>query len=435
METGHTQGEAESTTGVVVEPFITALEPGTSRRGGLAPADEQLHGVATPLSAVELTIVLPCLNEAETLGTCIRKARASLLRLGVVGEVVVADNGSTDGSVDIAEREGARVVPIAQRGYGAALRGGIAAADGTFVLMADSDDSYALDDIGAFVDALRSGADLVMGNRFRGSIAPGAMPWLHHYVGNPILSRLGRLLFRAPIGDFHCGIRAFRRSSVLAMGLRTHGMEFASEMIVRASLQEMLIVEVPTSLRPDGRSRPPHLRTWRDGWRHLRFLLALSPRWLMLFPGIVLFVIGLCGLVWLSLGTLRIGQISFSLQTMLVCATATIMGAQSIGIALVARSYAAHLDLLPAHAGLERALQRVTLERGVVMGLVSMISGAALFLVAFLQWSGADFGVLDPSTSFRLPTWGMVLVVTGLQLVTLSFTMSLTRIGSESVRS
>jgi hypothetical protein len=382
-------------------------------------------------AVVELTVVLPCLNEAETLAVCIRKARASMRELGVVGEVVVADNGSTDGSQEIAEREGARVVPIARRGYGAALRGGIAAAQGTYVLMADADDSYALDDIGPFLDALRGGADLVMGNRFAGGIAPGAMPWLHRYLGNPVLSRLGRVLFRTPINDFHCGMRAFRKEKLLALGMRTEGMEFASEMVVRASLSDLRIVEVPTTLRPDGRSRPPHLRTWRDGWRHLRFLLALSPRWLMVFPGLVLTLVGLIGMVWLSFGTLRIGQVAFSLQTMLVCATATIMGTQALGLATVARSYATHLGLLPVHAGLERALQRVTVERGVIAGVLCILAGAAAFVAAFVSWGSHDFGTLDPTTSLRLPTWGMVLVVGGLQLVMVSFTMSLTQIGTE----
>lgn len=403
-----------------------------------SPVDERYADPIPVMSAaagvshtVELSVVLPCLNEAETLAVCIRKAKASMQQLGVVGEVVVADNGSTDGSQEIAEREGARVVPIPIRGYGAALRGGIAAAEGVFVLMADADDSYALDDIGPFLDALRSGADLVMGNRFTGGIAPGAMPWLHRYLGNPVLSRLGRVFFRPPIGDFHCGMRAFRRKKMLDLGMRTDGMEFASEMVVRASLSDMRIVEVPTTLRPDGRSRPPHLRTWRDGWRHLRFLLALSPRWLMVFPGMVLTFLGLVGMVWLSFGTLRIGQVSFSIQTMLVCATATILGTQALGLAAVARSYATHLGLLPVHAGLERALQRVTLERGVVAGLLGILLGAAAFVGSFFRWTSMDFGSLDPSTSLRLPMWGMVLVVGGLELIMVSFTMSLTQIGTE----
>jgi glycosyltransferase involved in cell wall biosynthesis len=231
---------------------------------------------------MELTVVLPCLNEAETLAVCIRKAKSSIASLGVDGEVVVADNGSTDGSQGIARDEGARVVDVPIRGYGAALMAGITEAQGTFVIMADADDSYDLSNLGPFLEALRGGADLVMGNRFAGGIEPGAMPALHRYLGNPVLTAIGRVLFRSPVRDFHCGIRGFRRDAIIGLDLRTTGMEFASEMVVKATLQKLAIVEVPTTLSPDGRSRPPHLRTWRDGWRHLRFLLLYSPRWLFL---------------------------------------------------------------------------------------------------------------------------------------------------------
>ncbi len=279
-----------------------------------------------PTKELELTIVLPCLNEAETLGVCLDKAFTSIRELGIAGEVVVADNGSTDGSQEIAEKAGARVVAIPRRGYGAALRGGIAAAAGEYILMADADDSYALDQIGPFVEALRGGADMVIGNRFQGGIEPGAMPFLHRRLGNPVLSRLGRLFFKIGVGDFHCGMRAFRRDKILALGLQTEGMEFASEMVVRASLAHLRIDEVPTVLRPDGRSRPPHLRTWRDGWRHLRFLLAFSPRWLFFYPAFALAVVGALGLGWLSFGPQRVGNVTFSVQTMLAFATSLIVG-------------------------------------------------------------------------------------------------------------
>ncbi|MTA42772.1 MAG: glycosyltransferase, partial [Actinobacteria bacterium] len=242
---------------------------------------------------MELSVVLPCLNEAETLAVCIRKARASMNELGIDGEVVIADNGSTDGSQDIARSEGARVVDVPTRGYGAALIAGITDAKGTFVIMGDADDSYDLSNLGPFVEALRGGAELVMGNRFAGGIAPGAMPALHRYLGNPVLTAVGRVLFRSPVKDFHCGLRGFRRDAILELDLRTTGMEFASEMVVKATLNKLTIVEVPTTLSPDGRSRPPHLRTWRDGWRHLRFLLLYSPKWLFLYPGIVVFLLGL----------------------------------------------------------------------------------------------------------------------------------------------
>jgi hypothetical protein len=382
------------------------------------------------IDVCELSIVLPCLNESETLAVCIRKALASLERLGIDGEVIVADNGSTDGSQAIATAEGARLVPVSRRGYGAALRGGIDAARGTYVLMADADDSYALDDLGDFVGRLRAGADLVMGNRFAGGIEPGAMPPLHRYLGNPVLSRMGRMFFRIPVGDFHCGIRAFRRERILALGMQTEGMEFASEMVVRASLNGLRIEEVPTVLRPDGRTRAPHLRTWRDGWRHLRFLLALSPRWLMLYPGLLLLAVGGVGLVWLSFGTLTIGDVSFSVQTMLACATAAVAGIQTIGLAVVARSYAADLKLLPAHSGLDRALERFTLERGVLVGVLSTLLGVVAFVVAVVLWGSHGFGTLDPASSMRLPIWGMVLVVSGLQVFLVSFTLSLGKIES-----
>lgn len=378
----------------------------------------------------ELSIVLPCLNEAETLAVCVRKAMASLARLGIAGEVIVADNGSTDGSQAIAVAEGARVVPVPRRGYGAALRGGIEAANGVYVLMADADDSYALDDLGAFVDQLRAGADLVMGNRFAGGIEPGAMPPLHRYLGNPVLSRIGRVFFRIPVGDFHCGMRAFRRDKIIALGMQTDGMEFASEMVVRASLTGLRIEEVPTTLRPDGRTRPPHLRTWRDGWRHLRFLLSLSPRWLMLYPGLLLFTIGIVGLVWLSFGTLTIGDISFSVHTMLACATVTIAGIQTIGLAVVARSYASDLRLLPVQKGLERALKRFTLEWGVTVGIICTLLGIGAFVIAVAAWGSVGFGSLDPAESMRLPIWGMVLAISGLQVFFVSFTLGLNRIES-----
>lgn len=380
------------------------------------------------MEAVELSVVLPCLNEAETLEVCLRQARRSMDELGIVGEIVVADNGSTDGSQAIAERCGARVVDVPTRGYGAALRAGIAAAYGELVIMADADDSYALDDLGPFVTALRAGADLVMGNRFDGGIAPGAMPALHRYLGNPVLSRLGRLLFRVPIRDFHCGMRGFRRERMLALGLRTSGMEFASEMVVRSALNKLRIVEVPTTLRPDGRSRAPHLRTWRDGWRHLRFLLAFSPRWLFLYPALGLVVLGLLAAVSLAFGPVRIGDVAFDVQTMLAAATALIVGVQMAGVALVSRAYAVHLDLLPTSAPLEKMLDRVTLEWGLVIGGVCSLLGAAAFVAALLHWRGADYGALQAG-DMRLPLLGMVLLVTGVQTALVSFTLSLTRIG------
>ncbi|MGZ4611871.1 MAG: glycosyltransferase family 2 protein [Kineosporiaceae bacterium] len=379
--------------------------------------------------AVELTVVLPCLNEAETLTTCIRKAQGSLASLDVVGEVLVADNGSTDGSQDIARAAGARVIDVPIRGYGAALNHGFEAARGKFVIMADADDSYALDDLGPFVEALRGGADLVMGNRFAGGIAPGAMPALHRYLGNPVLSRLGRLFFGIPVRDFHCGMRGFRRDRVLGLRLRTTGMELASEMVVRASLQRLTIQEVPTTLRPDGRSRRPHLRTWRDGWRHLRFLLAFSPRWLLWYPALVLGTLGVLGLIWLLPGGHRVGDIAFGIHTMLVAATATVVAVQLGGLAVLCRAYAAALGLLPRPAPLAQAAERFLLSWGAPVGALLTFGGVSCFVAAVVGWGEASFGQLEPAATMRLPIVGMVLILLGAQSVLLSFTLSLTRIG------
>jgi glycosyltransferase involved in cell wall biosynthesis len=377
---------------------------------------------------IELSVVLPCLNEAETLATCITKARASMEALGVDGEVVVADNGSTDGSQAIAESLGARVVPVPERGYGAALRTGIAAAEGRFVIMADADDSYALDDLGPFVDALRGGADLVMGNRFAGGIEPGAMPALHRYLGNPVLSWVGRLFFRVPINDFHCGMRGFRRDRVLELGLTTVGMEFASEMVVRSAINGLHITEVPTTLKPDGRSRAPHLRTWRDGWRHLRFLLAFSPRWLFLYPAVFLVAAGAAVFTRLAVGPVTIGSVTFDIQTMIAAASAIIVGLQAGVLAMVSRAYASALGLLPRSDRVERILDRFTLEWGLIAGFAMTVAGIGSFVVAVLNWRETDFGVLT-TEDMRLPLLGMLLIVAGSQVILGSFLLSLTRIG------
>jgi hypothetical protein len=374
-------------------------------------------------------VVLPCLDEAETLATCIRKARGSLTDLGVVGEVLVADNGSTDGSQAVARAEGARVVDVPIRGYGAALAHGIRHARGTYVVMADADDSYALDELGPFLAQLRVGSDLVMGNRFAGGIAPGAMPALHRYLGNPVLSYLGRLFFKVPIGDFHCGIRGFRRDRILDLGLRTTGMEFASEMVVRSCLNGLQVAEVPTTLRPDGRSRAPHLRTWRDGWRHLRFLLAFSPRWLLWYPAISATTLGLLALVVLSFGTPEVGSVGLGVHTMLAAATMALVGIQLAALGVMSRAYAASLGLLPRSSRVEGLIGKVGLGRGALLGLLTTVVGAGCFLAALIGWGSVSFGPLDPAETMRLPILGMLLVVVGVQGVVLSFTLSLTRIG------
>jgi hypothetical protein len=388
----------------------------------------QTDDTATDQTTLELSVVLPCLDEAETLETCVRKALRSMADLGVRGEVGVAVTGSTDGSQQIARDAGARVVDVPVRGYGAALRAGRAAARGQGVRRADADDRSARADLGPFVEALRGGADLVMGNRFAGGIAPGAMPFLHKYLGNPVLSWLGRLFFRIPTHDFHCGMRGMRRDAILGLGLRTSGMEFASEMVVRSALARLRMTEVPTTLRPDGRSRSPHLRTWRDGWRHLRFLLAFSPRWLFLYPSLAMIALGVVAVLALFAGPVTFGAVSFDVQTMVVAATALILGTQGAGLALVTRAYAARLDLLPRSDRLERLLDRFTLEWGVVVGALLGLVGVVAFVVAVLRWRSTGFGDLQVD-DIRVPLAGMVLVITGSQCVMVSFMLSLTRVG------
>jgi Glycosyl transferase family 2 len=388
----------------------------------------QTTGSPTATVPLELTVVIPCLNEAETLAVCVDKARGAIASMGVNGEVVVADNGSTDGSREIAAAHGARVVPVAVRGYGAALQAGIRAAQGEYVIMADGDDSYALDDLEPFVEALRDGADLVMGNRFAGGIAPGAMPPLHRYVGNPVLSFIGRRMFRVPVGDFHCGMRGFRRDRVLDLDLNTTGMEFASEMVVRSAVSGLDITEVPTTLRPDGRSRRPHLRTWRDGWRHLRFLLTLSPRWLLLYPGLALVLVGGVAFGVLAAGPVTIGGVTFDVQTMTAAATALVVGLQAVGLAVVSRAMAARYRLLPPSRRLDRWSARLSLEVGMAVGGVLGLLGLAAFVVAVLRWQDTGFGRLA-TDDMRLPLLGLLLVVAGAQVLFVSFLLALTRLG------
>jgi len=398
----------------------TTAETSTPTAAGTEPA--AAAGAATQPSPtptdLELTILMPCLNEAETLAICIRKARASLTELGIAGEVLIADNGSDDGSQDIARAEGARVVPIPRRGYGAALQGGIEAARGRFVLMADADDSYALDDIGGFVQALRGGADLVMGNRFQGGIAPGAMPPLHRYLGNPVLSLVGRLFFKIPVGDFHCGMRAFRKDKILALGMRTDGMEFASEMVVRASLNHLSITEVPTTLRPDGRSRAPHLRTWRDGWRHLRFLLLFSPRWLLLYPGLAVLLAGLVGLGVLGSGVVIPGQGRFAEGLLVAAGGLVIVGFQAVQFSLLARVFAATQRLLPPmRRNVSSMVDRLTLEAGLVAGIMLVLASIAGIVVSLVMSRTSDpLGTVAPA-AFRLGTCAVVLGVLGFQVI------------------
>jgi hypothetical protein len=373
------------------------------------------------LRSVELTILMPCLNEAETVATCVHKARGFLERTGIEGEVLVADNGSTDGSPALAWEAGARVVHIAQKGYGSALRGGMDAARGRLLIMADADDSYDFSQLDAFVDGLRAGYTMVIGHRFRGGIRPGAMPILHRYLGNPVLSFAGRLLFSSGVGDFHCGLRGVDRVAALQLGLRAPGMEFASEMIVKATLAGWRIAEVPTVLSPDGRSRAPHLRSWRDGWRHLRFLLMMSPRWLMLYPGACLIAIGVAAELAILHAPIVIDGVGFDIHTMLYAAGATILGVQLVLFSLLARTVGVLKNLLPMSPPLARFLRVFTLERGILLGLSLGLAGLGLAAYSVENWAHARLAALDPATMMRVAIPSVTLMLAGAEIVFASF--------------
>lgn len=385
---------------------------------------------AVSASDLELTILMPCLNEAETIARCVDKARGFLAANGVAGEVLIADNGSSDGSQAIAAARGARVVDVPERGYGAALIGGIVAARGRFVIMGDADDSYDFSALMPFVERLRAGADVVMGNRFRGGIADGAMPALHRYLGNPGLSFLGRLFFGVRAGDFHCGLRGFDRDRVRALDLRTTGMEFASEMVVRAALAGYRIEEVPTTLSPDGRSRPPHLRPWRDGWRHLRFLLIYSPRWLFLYPGLAILLAGMIGTAVLLPGAVRIGGIVFDLRTFIVACFAILVGLQSVTFAVIARKYAAQRGLVPPSANYGRVLSGITMERMLLVALVVSAAGVGGLFYCVWVWASAGFG--EAGYQLRTLSVSATAIAAGLQLAFAAFLSGVMDVGTRA---
>jgi glycosyltransferase involved in cell wall biosynthesis len=374
---------------------------------------------------VEVTVLMPCLNESETLATCIEKARDGLTAAGVKGEIVIGDNGSTDGSQEIARRLGARVIDIPIRGYGAALLGGIQAARGRYIIMGDSDDSYDFSRLTPFIAKLREGYALVMGNRFRGGIAPGAMPPLHRYLGNPVLTGIGRLFFRSESRDFHCGLRGFNRDAVLDLDLQTTGMEFASEMVVKASIRRLRVTEVPTTLSPDGRSRPPHLRSWRDGWRHLRFLLLFSPRFLFLFPGFVLIGSGVTASAWLLPGPRTLSGVSFDISTLLFSAAAVVLGIQMVLFWLFTKVFAISEGLLPKDPRLDRLFQLLTLEGGIVVSGLTFVAGLVLAIVAVGAWGAGGFGNLDPQRSMRWAITATSLLIIGAQGIFSSFFLSI----------
>jgi hypothetical protein len=374
---------------------------------------------------LEVSVVMPCLNEARTVGTCVAKAVGSLQRMGVRGEVVVADNGSGDGSQDIARAHGARVVHAERKGYGAALQAGIAAAHGRYVIMGDADDSYDFSRLDPFVEKLRGGDDLVMGNRFKGGIRPGAMPWLHRYVGNPVLSGILNLFFRTPIGDAHCGLRGFRKDAYLRLGLHTTGMEFASEMVVKARLTGQKMSEVPIVLHPDGRDRPPHLRSFRDGWRHLRFLLLLCPMWLYFIPATLLLGGGLALMAWLTPGPQTIGSVVLDVHTMLLGALGVMLGYQTMWLWAFAKIHGWTSKLLPADTFSLRVFNYLNLERGLIAGAVLVATGLGLNLWLVSEWAGQNLGPLQVQTTLRYALWGFVTLVLGVQTIFGSFFLSM----------
>ena len=391
--------------------------------------DAQLEDTASQMpvgeeSGVELSIVMPCLNEAETLKICIMKAQQSLREHRIAGEIIVADNGSQDGSQAIAASMGVRIVQVQAKGYGNALMGGIAAARGKYVIMGDADDSYDFTSLRPFITKLREGYDLVMGNRFKGGITPGAMPVLHKYLGNPVLTGIGRLLFGSPCSDFHCGLRGFNKAAIMRLGLRTTGMEFASEMVVKATLYGLRIAEVPTTLSPDGRSRPPHLRSWRDGWRHLRFLLLYSPRWLFLYPGALLMLIGLGTMLWLLPNPRAIGPITLDIHTLLYAAMAIIIGFQAVVFAVFTKVFAMSEGLLPEDPRFNRVFRFINLEVGLVVGCVLLLIGLGSSMYALRTWGAQAFGPLDPSKVLRMVIPATTSFTLGFQIILSSFFLS-----------
>lgn len=382
--------------------------------------------------APEISVVMPCLNEARTLAGCIEEAADALASAGIFGEIVIADNGSTDGSQAIATSLGARVVPVAQKGYGHALRGGIEAAHGRYILMGDADGSYDFSHLPRFVAEMRQGCDLVMGNRFRGGVQPGAMPWKNRYIGNPLLSFLGRLFFQTKIGDFHCGLRSFSASAYQRMQLRTTGMEFASEMVIKAITLGLKVSEVPTTLRPDGRDRPPHLRPWRDGWRHLRFMLLFSPRWLFLYPGMLLMLGGLGFGAVLLRGQVNIGKVHLDVHTLLFAALSVQIGFQAVSFAGLSKFFAIRAGLRLPEAGFELWWRKVTLEAGLIIGSLIGLGGVLLWGAAFWAWRESGYGPLRPAETLRWVIPGTLGLALGFQMILTSFFLGVLRLDTRN---
>jgi glycosyltransferase involved in cell wall biosynthesis len=383
-------------------------------------------------AAVEVSIVMPCLDEVETLATCIARARAAIEKGGYTAEIIVADNGSRDGSQLVARELGVRVVDVQRKGYGSALIGGIEAAQGQLVVMGDADASYDFAAIAPLIAKLREGYDLVVGNRFLGGIEPGAMPWSHRWIGNPALTFMSRVCFHTPVGDMHCGLRGFRRDAFEQMRLRATGMEFASEMVIKASLKRMKIAEVPVTLRPDGRSRPPHLRTWRDGWRHLRFMLLFSPRWLFLYPGLALLAAGFLVGALLETGPKYIGPVRFDIHTLLLAGFASLIGYQLVVFAVFTKVFAMQQGFHPPNAGYSAMFRYLRLETGLLVGAVMFTLGVVGTLIAVFSWQSTGFGSLDPSTTMREVIPAAVLLTLGVQTVFASFFLSILGIDNDA---
>ncbi len=381
--------------------------------------------VPTASEPLDLTILMPCLNEAETIAGCTSEALRALQEQRIRGEVVIADNGSTDGSQAIATQLGARVVAVTEKGYGRALQGGVAAARGRYILMGDSDGSYDFSHAGRFLAKHREGWEIVMGNRFLGGIQPGAMPWKNRYLGNPVLSGIGRLFFRCPVGDFHCGLRSFSRAAYDRLALRAGGMEFASEMVIKATLFRERMTEIPTTLRPDGRNRPPHLRPWRDGWRHLRFMLLFCPRWLFLQPGLALMAVGGGLGALLTRGPLALGDVRLDVHTLLFAAMALLIGFQSVAFAVFTKVFAIQSGVLPRDDSFQRWFRWINLEKGLIVGGGLMVAGIALSLHAVGLWGAHRFGNLAPGELLRVVIPGGTLLTLGCQVVLVSFFLSI----------
>jgi hypothetical protein len=381
--------------------------------------------------ALEVSVVMPCLNEARTVARCVTKAVRALEQLGVRGEVLVADNGSSDGSQDLARAAGARVVQVERRGYGSALQAGIQAARGRYIIMGDADDSYDFSNLAPFLEPLRAGHDLVMGNRFQGGVQPGAMPWHHYYIGNPVLTGILNLFFRTPVGDAHCGLRAFRKDAYHRLGLTCTGMEFASEMVVKASLYKQKITEVPIILYPDGRDRPPHLRSFRDGWRHLRFLLLMCPLWLYFIPSVLLLTAGLGLMVWLTPGPQPVRQVVLDVHTMLLGCLWVLLGYQTLWLGACAKIHGWASGLFPPD-GLSRWLsRRLNLEGGLLAGAALLLTGLGLNLWLVQVWYGRHLGPLDVQTTMRFALWGFLTMVLGVQTIFGSFFLSMLRMAEK----